>query len=351
MRIAFLTSTPLDVVEGSGTFAGVATLATALRGLGVQVRILAPGLQLPVYTARRLWFNEQLRSRQWNDCDLIAGFDMDGYRIAGRTGRPHVASIKGVIADEMRFERGLTRLTMSIQARCEALHVRRADLVMTTSRYAAARLQRLYGISEPPAVVPELIDLASWRELFARNAAAPDPEKFTVLTVCRFYPRKRLHLLLGAAARLRGEIPGLELRIVGNGPERGKLQAIWREKQLESTVSWLGDLSRDELAREYNRCDLFCLPSVQEGFGIVFLEAMVAGKPIVAALAGAVPEIVEQGLLVEPDSEQALADGIRRLHADTAWRTSLAAAGAGVVERYDAPGVARLFLAAVEALL
>jgi glycosyltransferase involved in cell wall biosynthesis len=113
----------------------------------------------------------------------------------------------------------------------------------------------------------------------------------------------------------------------------------------------LGDLSRDELAREYNRCDLFCLPSVQEGFGIVFLEAMVAGKPIVAALAGAVPEIVEQGLLVEPDSEQALADGIRRLHADTAWRTSLAAAGAGVVERYDAPGVARLFLAAVEALL
>ncbi len=128
--------------------------------------------------------------------------------------------------------------------------------------------------------------------------------------MCRFYPRKRLHLLLGAAERLRAEIPGLEFRIVGDGPERAKLQALSQAKRLGEHCHWLGDLSQDELAREYNRCDLFCLPSVQEGFGIVFLEAMAAGKPIVAARAGAVPEVVEQGLLVEPESEEALADGI-----------------------------------------
>ncbi len=348
MRIAFLTSTPLDVVGGSGTFAGVATLARALRGLGVQVRILAPGIQLPIYTARRLWFNEQLRSRQWKDCDLIVGFDMDGYRIAGRTGLPHVASIKGVIADEMRFERGLTRLTMSVQARCEAAHVRRADLVVTTSRYAAQRLQQLYGIQETPSIVPELIDLEVWRELFARHAAEPAPGKFTVLSVCRFYPRKRLHLLLGAAERLRAEIPELEFRIVGNGPQRARLQALSHAKRLENTVTWLGDLSQAELAREYNRCDLFCLPSVQEGFGIVFLEAMAAGKPIVAARAGAVPEVVEQGLLVEPESEEALADGIRRLYREPDLRASLRAAGQSIVARYAAPKVAAMFLAAVE---
>jgi glycosyltransferase involved in cell wall biosynthesis len=105
------------------------------------------------------------------------------------------------------------------------------------------------------------------------------------------------------------------------------------------------------LAREYNGCNLFCLPSVQEGFGIVFLEAMAARKPILAARAGAVPEVVEQGLLVEPDSEEALAEGIRRLFAQPELRCSLEAAGRSIVERYDAPKVAAMFLAEAEALL
>jgi glycosyltransferase involved in cell wall biosynthesis len=303
-----------------------------------------------VYTARRLWFNEQLRHRRWDAFDVVVGFDMDGYRVAGRARRPHVASLKGVIADEMRFERGLTRLSMSIQAACEARHVRRAGLVLTTSRYAAGRIQQLYGISRAPSVVPELIDLERWRELFERNPAPPDPAHFTVLSVCRFYPRKRLELLLEAAARLRAGIPGLQVRIVGNGPERARLQAVWRQKRLQGTVHWLGDLSQEELAREYNRSDVFCLPSVQEGFGIVLLEAMAAGKPIVAARAAAVPEVVEQGLLVEPESAEALAGGIHRIYRDSDLRDSLRAAARAVVQRYDAPRVAAMFLAAVEPL-
>jgi len=350
MRIAFITSTPLNVIEGSGTYSAVATLAAALRGLGVEIEFVTPQFGFPVYTARRLWFNEQLRARHWHDFDLLVGFDMDGYRIAGRTGRPHIASIKGVIADEMRFERGATRLSMSVQARCEAEHVRRAGLVMTTSRYAASRIRQLYGFRESPRVVPEAIDLAAWRELFGRNPARPDPGKFTVFTVCRFYPRKRLHLLLSAAARLRGQIPDLEFRIAGDGPERARLRAAWRENHLEDTVQWLGDISQDDLAREYNACDLFCLPSVQEGFGVVFLEAMAAGKPIVAATAAAVPEVVKQGLLVEPESEAALAGGILSLYRDPQLRAQLAAASNVIVERYDAPRVARLFLSEVSAV-
>ena len=168
-----------------------------------------------------------------------------------------------------------------------------------------------------------------------------------MLCVCRFYPRKRLELLLGAASRLRG----LQFRIVGDGPERERLRAICREKGLDETVHWLGNLSQDELAREYNRCDVFCLPSVQEGFGIVFLEAMAAGKPIVAARAGAVPEVVEQGLLVEPDSEEALAEALQRLYTEPALRATLAAAGHEIVSRYNSQEVARAFLSQVDSLL
>jgi len=351
VEIHFLTSTPLNVVQGSGTFVGIATLARGLRELGATVEIFSPSFRLPVFTAERLVFNEMLWWRRRPHCDVTVGFDMDGYRAAGRDTAPHVASIKGVIADEMSFERGLTRATMAIQARCEALHVRRAALVMTTSRYAASRLQQLYGLETTPTIVPELIDLSGWRELFRKHPAEPDPRKFTVLCVCRFYPRKRLHLLLEAAAALRRRIPSLDVRIVGGGPEARRLARLTTELRLDGTVRWLGDVSQSVLAMEYQRADVFCLPSVQEGFGIVFLEAMAAGKPIVAAKAAAVPEVVRSGLLVEPESAPALVGAIERLYLEPELRSKLSREGLAVVESFDAPLVASQFLKVLERLI
>ncbi len=350
LRLALLTSTPLNITQGSGTFSGITTLARAVRAAGAEVELIAPPVHLPVYTLERLWFNEQLRRRDFHGFDAVVGFDMDGYRIAGQGGPPHAASIKGVIADEMRFEHGATRATMTIQATCERIHVRRADLVMTTSQYAARQLQALYGLAESPRVVPEAIDLALWHELFARNPAEPDPHKFTVLSICRFYPRKRLDVLLGAAARVRDGIPELEVRIVGGGPEAGRLRRICRELRLGRTVRWLGDVSQAELACEYQRADLFCLPSVQEGFGIVFLEAMAAGKPIIAARAAAVPELVPQGILVEPGDELALAASITKLYNDAALRRSLGEAGQSRVEQFEASRIAKCFLEQIDGL-
>lgn len=350
MRIRFLTSTPLNVRTGSGTYVGIRTLAGALQAAGVEVEIVAPSVRLPVYTAQRLLFNEALPFRRPN-CDVSVGFDMDGYRVAGRGRIPHVASIKGVIADEMRYERGLTRATMSLQARCEAAHVRRANAVMTTSRYAAKRLAELYGIQPVCSVVPEPIDLAAWNALLSANRAAPDPSRFTILCVCRFYPRKRVGLLLRAAAQLRGSIPGLRVRIAGDGPERTRLRALARELRLAGTVQWLGNVSQPALAGEYSRADIFCLPSVQEGFGIVFLEAMAAAKPIVAACAAAVPEVVRHGVLVEPDNAEALAEGMARLHGNPDLRRALACRGADFVREFDAGRVAQLFLAELKRCL
>jgi glycosyltransferase involved in cell wall biosynthesis len=189
--------------------------------------------------------------------------------------------------------------------------------------------------------------LDAWRNLFRANAAPRNPDKFTILCVCRFYPRKRVDVLLRAALLLRDNIPEVEIRIVGNGPEYRRLHSLYMELTLDPTVKWLGDVSPAALAAEYNRADVFCLPSVQEGFGIVFLEAMAAGRPIVATRAAAVPEVVTDGILVDPDNPEALAAAILGLYRDPVLRDSLAAAGLRNVERFAINRVAASFLAEV----
>jgi glycosyltransferase involved in cell wall biosynthesis len=339
VRLRFLTATPLDIQRGSGTYVGISVLARALQELGHTVDIETPKLLLPVYTAQRLLFNRRLRR---SDHDLTIGFDMDGYEIAG--GPRHVAALKGVIADEVRFERGATRLTMSAQARCERQHVERAARVICTSRYSAGRAREFYGLRDLPVIVPEPIDLAEWRRAIAPHRLRRD--RFTVLFVGRFYRRKRVDVLLRAAALLQKRIPDVAVRIVGNGPCDAQWRALARDLLLAGTVTWLGDVSRDELAQEYAGASIFCQPSVQEGFGIVLLEAMAAGKPIVAAKAAAMPEVAPHATLVHPDSPEALAQGIERLYGSPEERQAQARAGAAWVEQFDAAAVARAFLAA-----
>jgi glycosyltransferase involved in cell wall biosynthesis len=341
VRIRFLTSTPLDIERGSGTYVGIDALAKALGRLGHAVEFSTPRTRLPIYTFERLWFNRCLGPSP--DFDFTVGFDMDGYRIARSPS--HVASLKGVIADEVRFETGLTRLAMSVQARCERLHVERAARVLVTSRYSGERAREFYGLREFPAIVPELIDLGEWRRLLQLHPA--HSPRFTALFVGRLYRRKRVDVLLGAAAALAGRIPGLEIRIVGDGPCAPMLRRLARGLKLDGTVVWLGGVSRAQLMAEYNRADLLCLPSVQEGFGIVLLEAMAAGKPIVAARAAAIPEVAPHATLVEPESAAALAAGILDLYESAEARAAQSEKGLEWVEQFDARLVAQLFVDAV----
>jgi glycosyltransferase involved in cell wall biosynthesis len=345
-NLQFITAIPWSVERGSGCYIGTLTLMEALRRRGIQVEVIKPGIITPVYTATRLLFNERLRWRRFSSAATI-GIDADGYAIPRRRNSPpHIACIKGVLGDAVRFEVGATRISLALQASLERMHARRADLVITVSRYCAERLEELYGVRDA-IVVPELIDLNAWQRLFKANPVADVSNKFTILSVCRFYPRKRLDILLRAAGLLRTEIPELEIRIVGNGPEHGRLQDICKELGLGPVVRWLGDVSQSTLAEEYNRCHVFCLPSVQEGFGIVFLEAMAAGKPIIAARAAAIPEVVRNGLLVEPDNPEALAEAILHLYRNPAHRSLLGSAGLRDVEQFEMNRVAARFLAEI----
>ncbi len=309
---------------------------------------LGPGSRDPG-TLRRLAFNAALPFRLDPAArDLVVSFDLDGCFVD--TGSvPRVACLKGVMADEARFETGLTRLRFAALARLEARAARRADRVVVTSEHCREVVRRAYGVApRRQAVVPEGIDLEAWRDLPEPEDPAPGP---TVLSVARQYPRKNTATLVRAFARVREERPDARLRIVGGGPELGRLRRLVRGMGLEGPVRLEGEVAGlERLQAAYAGADLFCLPSLQEGFGIVFLEAMAAGLPVVAGDAAAVPEVVpdgETGLLVDPRDPDAVAGALLRLLSDGELRRSMARAGRERVRAYGWPAVARRFLDAV----
>jgi len=311
-------------------------------------------LRTGLHTLDRWLYNAGVRLRPPRGADLVVGVDLDGFLRARRRRVPFVASLKGIIADELRNERGWVRALLRVQARWERINTRRADLVMVTSRYCAEVAQREYGVPAGRlAVVPEPIDLEAWDAEFLRAERRPRPRPI-VLSVARMYPRKRLVDLLQAAVIVRAGIPGVQIRIVGQGPEYAALGRLHAEVGLGDSVALLGDVSREQLAAEYVNADLFCLPSVQEGFGIVFLEAMAAGLPVVACRAAAVPEVVLDGVtgvLVPPRDPAALARAVADLLRDPERARGLGAEGRRRVAALTPKRVAERFLDAVRSIV
>ncbi len=351
MRLEFLSSTPPSPIEGSGTWVALEGLARGLERLGHQTTLRPLRRRTGFHTLDRLVYNARLLADPPR-ADVVVGVDLDGFLWARRRRVPYVVALKGIIADELRNEHGLVRALLALQARWEAANVRRADRVVVPSRYSAAIAEALYRVDPARlAVVPEPIDLAEWRRRFAA-VAAPAKRAATVLSVARMYPRKRLEDLLQAAAILKARIPDARVRIVGEGPESARLRALHAALGLGETVMFLGDVSRQALAVEYVGAACFCLPTVQEGFGIVFAEAMAAGLPVIACRAAAVPEVVEDrrtGLLVNPRSPEELAMAMEAVLRNDGLRAELGAAGARRVEMFDLERVAARFLAALPA--
>ncbi len=355
MPMAFITSTPQSVAWGSGTYVGVRELARALGAQNIRIEMYVPTCWSPSFTVKRILFNflaaPRLRSGRY---EWVVGFDLDGFHYGRIKDAPYIASIKGVIADELRNERGIVRALLRVQAAFERLAVHRADVVVATSQYSRSRIVEAYAVpASKIVIVPELIDLQAWAEASAEIPQG-HPEPPAILTVAHMYPRKNLGLLLKAYARLRDKGIQFQGWIVGEGPCRRGWERLRDTLGLQGMVTFLGTIPRRALVDRYRRASIFCLPSRQEGFGIVFLEAMASGKPIVAARAAAVPETVmegETGLLVDPEDPAALARAIGDLLSDPDLRRGMGEAGRRRVERYRADQVASFFLKTVRSAL
>lgn len=161
-----------------------------------------------------------------------------------------------------------------------------------------------------------------------RPVEAPPAGPLRLLFVGNIIPRKGLHGLLAALALLPAD--SWQLAIVGDAQVdaayAGRMRQAVMSRGLERYVDWYGRLSDEALAQQFAAHDLLVVPSSYEGFGIVYLEAMAYGLPVIATTAGAARETVidgANGFLVPPDDVGALAERLRLLHDDRARLRSM----------------------------
>jgi len=159
-----------------------------------------------------------------------------------------------------------------------------------------------------------------------------------ILFVGRFEERKGLIHLLRAYHRLRKRHVDARLLVIGSGPKTREYRRYVGLRQIRD-VEFLGRVSDDDKARYFASADIFCAPATgQESFGIVLLEAMAAGVPIVASDIHGYKNVVQrgvQGLLVEPRNHRALAAALYRLSNDHELRHRMGDAGRGKAPEYS----------------
>ena len=162
--------------------------------------------------------------------------------------------------------------------------------------------------------------------------------KTNILFVGRLEKRKGLRYLLGAYSRLKWDWPDIRLIVVGRGKPDEESYRIIAERNLQDVV-FLGNVSDEDKARYYKSADIYCSPATgRESFGVVLLEAMAAGTPVVASNIEGYSSVIShdrEGLLVPPKDEARLAEALDALLARPEQRRRLAAQARTTVEQFD----------------
>jgi phosphatidylinositol alpha-1,6-mannosyltransferase len=215
-----------------------------------------------------------------------------------------------------------------------------ADAVIANSEFARQNLQRIGVHPDRICKITPGVDAKRFRpgppniELLRRYGLEG---KTVILTVARLVPRKGHRVALKAFANVCREFPCAHYLIVGTGPEETHLRQFVQQLELQERVTFAGFAPSEALPDFYNLCDLMVLANRQEtdgdveGFGIVFLEANAAGRPVIGGRSGgAVEAIIDgtTGYLVNTEDSVEVGNALRQLLSDRSLRERIGAAGA-----------------------
>ncbi len=237
-----------------------------------------------------------------------------------------------------------------------------AHQVIVCSRYMFNEVQYFFhAVADKLEIVPNGVNVDHLHdgynpgdlELFRARYAAPDEP--IVFSIARLVYEKGIHLLVRAAPRILAEFPQARIVIAGRGPEADNLEQQVRQLGVADRVSFIGFISDHERNHLYEVATCAVFPSLYEPFGIVALEAMALGCPVVVSDVGGLSEVVthtETGVTVLPDNPDSVAWGVLHtlMHPDWAKQYALKARE-NVDLCFNWPRVARLTRGVYERML
>ncbi len=215
-----------------------------------------------------------------------------------------------------------------------------STMVITISRFSSTKLVEMQGVKPdkisllPPAVEKGFLTQAS-RPTDELPKSTKSMRLLTVSRLSTLDSYKGIDVVIRALPQVLAAVPHVLYYIVGDGDDRSRLERLVQDGNIKDQVSFQGKVSDSELQKHYQTCDVFVMPSLNEGFGIVFLEAMACYKPVVGGNhAGAIDVIHdgETGCLVTYGDKDELANCLVRLLKDEDLRKRLGEAGRHTVE-------------------
>ena len=221
-------------------------------------------------------------------------------------GIPFVITVHGLDAFSIDQVNGYTR---QWRRRMSEWVYRRAWRVVCISERVCDQVTQ--GASQVRATV---VYNSADTKMFSPTSDSVSPD--TILSVGNLIPIKGHELLLRAVAAICSDFPDLSCELIGDGSERSHLTAVAAKLNLVGRVRFLGRQSRKQVADTMRRCTVFALPSRYEGLGCVYLEAMCAGKPVIACRGQGIEEVIEHGIngwLVGTNDLEELKDALSRL--------------------------------------
>ena len=353
MKIAFITfQYPPFVQGGAGTYAY--NITRELARLGHEVHVITPRvtgcdkesveegvfvhrisfLNRPFLRALSFWFS--LRKdfssleQQVGKFDIVHDNGLSGFSLNSKAvscprvvtihhlARTTLKAIKVSLLGRVRNPRGEIAFSPLIEPLC----MKCADRIIAVSQFTKRDITSVFGIPESRVAVihhgvnPEDYVFPEEARDELRNDLGINSQQMILFTG-KLAPRKGVDILLRALPQVLKKVE-VKLVLAGSGDQRD-YQHLAQTLGISDKLHFLGRVPDDTLRLLYSSCDLFVLPSRLEGLGIVILEAMAAGKPIVATNVGGIPEIIESGqngILVEAGEEGKLAGAIVKVLSD-----------------------------------
>lgn len=226
----------------------------------------------------------------------------------------------------------------------------RADAVQAISKFLADWSTKM-GFKGKPEVVPNGVDakkFAGDRRQTAdgrtklRHELGYDDQDVVIVTVSRLSLKNGVDDLIRSVTNLPSQYKAL---IVGDGEDREKLLTLVEQKGLKDRVAFVGKQNHDELPALLHASDIFCRPSLSEGLGNAFLEAMAAGLPIIGTPVGGIPDFLidgETGVFCKPRDPESIAAAVQRIQTEPGLREKLIRNGEALVRSsYDWDGIAK----------